>query len=116
MSLCLAGSAPLANHYLKKLDFIYQLKLLKRLDKKVTEISKVICSALKFLIENVHSCLEAVICAGGLGLGPEGLQVLDTVEVWFFEKFLSDVKSFKWTVLEQKLKHVIINIIITHAD
>ncbi len=67
-------------------------------------------------MEIVHSRFEAVICAGGLGLGPEGLQVLDSVEVWFFEKFLSDVKNFKWTVLEQKLKHVIINIIITHAD
>ena len=54
----------------------------------------------------VHLCPEAIVCAGGIGLGPEGLQVLDSVEVWFFGKFLTNVKEFKWTVLDQKLQQV----------
>ena len=31
---------------------------------------------------------------------------MDSVEVWFFGKFLTNVKEFKWTVLDQKLKQV----------
>ena len=63
-----------------------------------------------------HSCLvskhwesasagpvQALLCAGGIG---DGGKPIDTLEVWYFKKFVTDHQQFPWVTLQAKMLQV----------
>jgi hypothetical protein len=63
------------------------------------------CVVVKSFKTDDGSREEAIVCAGGVDVGGgSGQEVLDTIEVWFFGKFIQDAEHNKWEQLQAKLK------------